>query len=374
MKKLLWQLHSWLGLLCGVGLVVVGLSGSFLVVEDEFDAWRRPEVYRATPTPAGRLSLDALFNAAQRALPGWTINDWDVLTDPGFTDRFRAFPPHDSKEICIGRIDPYTGELRGVPATYPHTLGGWLLILHTSFFGGTAGAAVVGLLGTGLLLLGVSGVWLYRGFWKSFFTLRWGRSARIFFSDLHKMAGISSVAFNLAVGFTGVWWTSERVYGSLTESEQADVAPPGMSPSAPLVLSRANVSLDALVAEAGRRLPGFRLSNLSLPDKPEGEITLLGSVPSANPLRSSYANRVRFVVPGGELKEVTDIRRAGVGAQLYDMFIPLHYGTFGGWPVKLLWCLGGMTPAALAASGLAIWTIRRKSAKRRGAVLPTPTG
>lgn len=97
MKKRLWQLHSWLGLVCGLGLLVVGLSGSILVFQDGFDALRRPSVYRAIPTPAGRLSFDALFTSAQRALPGWTIADWDVLPDPGYTDRFRAFPPHGNQ-------------------------------------------------------------------------------------------------------------------------------------------------------------------------------------------------------------------------------------------------------------------------------------
>ena len=35
MKKRLWKLHSWLGLLCGIGLLVIGLSGSILVFHQE---------------------------------------------------------------------------------------------------------------------------------------------------------------------------------------------------------------------------------------------------------------------------------------------------------------------------------------------------
>ena len=121
-------------------------------------------MYRATPTPAGRRSFDALFAATRKALPGWTICDWEILPDPGYTDRLRAFPPQRPGDIRKLRLDPYTGELRGAPATYSQTLEGFLLILHTEFFAGTAGAAVVGSLGAGLMLLGVSGVWLYRGF------------------------------------------------------------------------------------------------------------------------------------------------------------------------------------------------------------------
>ena len=119
--------------------------------------------------------------------------------------------------------------------------------------------------------------------------------------------------------------------------------------------------LDALVAEADRRLHGFRLTGLSFPDKQGGEIVLTGKMPSFNPLRSAYGSHVSFIVPGGAIKEVFDVRRAKLGTQAYDMFVPLHYGTFGGWPIKLLWCLGGMTPVVLVISGLAVQRARRGS-------------
>ena len=40
MRKRLWQLHSWLGPVCDAWLLVIGLTGSVLVFEDEFDAVR----------------------------------------------------------------------------------------------------------------------------------------------------------------------------------------------------------------------------------------------------------------------------------------------------------------------------------------------
>ncbi|OAI56150.1 hypothetical protein AYO49_04810 [Verrucomicrobiaceae bacterium SCGC AG-212-N21] len=37
MTKRLWKPHSWLGLLAGLGLPVIGATGSLLVVRDEVD-------------------------------------------------------------------------------------------------------------------------------------------------------------------------------------------------------------------------------------------------------------------------------------------------------------------------------------------------
>ena len=54
-----------------------------------------------------------------------------------------------------------------------------------------------------------------------------------------------------------------------------------------------------------------------------------------------------------------DMREATPWQQIYDSFMPLHYGTFGGWPIKILWCLGGLTPGLLAISGFIVWRKRQ---------------
>ncbi len=83
LTKRVWQLHSWLGLGCGLGLVVIGLTGSLLVFHDEIDAWRFPALHRAHPTPAGRLSYDALWQSLRRALPDETVTGWTPAATPG---------------------------------------------------------------------------------------------------------------------------------------------------------------------------------------------------------------------------------------------------------------------------------------------------
>ena len=351
-----WQFHSWLGLISGLGLLVIGLSGSILVFQDELDAWRRPSIYRTTPRTGGRLSLDQLWATTQRALPGWTIADWTLPRDAGYSDLLRVYPPGETREIRKLHVDPYTSEMLGSPATYPHTLSGFLLILHTSFFGGIAGTFVVDLFAIALLLLGISGLWLYRDFWKSFFTLRWRSSARIFFSDFHKTIGIISVLFNFVLGFTGAWWNTQSVYHSLIS--KPDAAPSAPASVVPFNPSQVGISLDTLVAEARRQLPGFRVTSLALPATDHGEIILSGGVPTINPFRSDFGSSVVFSSPGGALVRVDDIRRLSFWTQVQDNFSPLHFGTFGGLPVKILWCFGGLAPGLLATSGFVIWRKR----------------
>src|SRR5690606_12571874 len=76
-------------------------------------------------------------------------------------------------------------------------------------------------------------------------------------------------------------------------------------------------------------------------------------------LRGPYGSTVSFDA-NGVYQSHDDLRAAGAWRQIVDAFVPLHYGTFGGLPVKLLWCIGGLTPGILAVSGFLIWRSRRK--------------
>jgi uncharacterized iron-regulated membrane protein len=91
-----------------------------------------------------------------------------------------------------------------------------------------------------------------------------------------------------------------------------------------------------------------------------------GRMPGAGRLRSPYGSDVSFDAQTGSLLAVNDVRRAGLWTQIEDAMGPLHFGTFGGLPVKILWCLLGLTPGTLAMSGFLIWRARRSRASQSG--------
>lgn len=358
MRKRLWQLHSWLGLFAGLGLVVIGLSGSLLVFREELESLVHPELVRVEPAASGRLSFDALLAHAQRQLPAHEIAGWlPRHDDPHLADLLYVIP-HGTNEWQIATLDPYTGRLLASPRDGTDTLTGVLLELHYTFFADHAGMIVTGLLALALCTLGVTGVWLYREFWKNLLTLRWGRGARILFSDLHKFIGITSVAFNLLLGFTGAYWNLTHVIGE-------ELAGLPEQPRMERRLYPDSLSLDALAADAAQRLPGFRANYLSLPFAPDGGITLWGAFEPRGPLDGPYGSQVFYDEKTGAHKSTTDLRQAGLWTRIVDTFVPLHYGTFGGLPVKLLWCLGGLTPGTLAVSGFFIWRLRRRALAAR---------
>jgi uncharacterized iron-regulated membrane protein len=345
-----------MGLVAGLALLVIGVTGSLLVFAKELETVFNPAFMRVEQVQEKRLSMDLLLTSANRELPEYEVAGWLIRhDDPGLADVLYMIR-HGTDEWRVGTLDPYTGKILATPREYTATLTGWLLELHYKFFADHAGMMATAVLAVLLCGLGVTGLWLYRDFWRNFVRLRWRASGRIFFSDLHKTVGISSVAFNLVLGFTGAYWNFTHVIGEWINGEHQQ----------PKVVNRMygdSISLENIIAEGERRIPGFRANFLSLPNEPGAPITLWGKVQSSNPLRGTYGSTVVFDAQSGAFKQANDVRKAGLWAQFVDMFEPVHYGNFGGWPVKILWCAGGLTPGVLAVSGFMIWW---KRGRKRG--------
>ncbi|WP_050025412.1 PepSY domain-containing protein [Verrucomicrobium sp. BvORR034] len=208
MRKQIWRLHSWLGLLAGLGLLVIGLTGSILVFSSEIDAVLNPALVRVKPA-GSRMSFDSLKARVLEQLPGWEINRWYLSSNPEAADTVRVSARDHAADLPTF-VNPYTGQVLG-KRDWGQGLVGWLLELHYSFHAGAWGVVVVGACAALLLASSLTGIYLYRDFWRHFLRLRWKASMRLFCSDLHKAIGITSLAFNLILGLTGAWWNLQSV-------------------------------------------------------------------------------------------------------------------------------------------------------------------
>lgn len=352
MKRRIYQLHSWLGLIAGLALLVIGLTGSILVFKEEIDRIISPELVTVPDASKPRLDHDQFLATLQAELPEHKVVGWGKGPKPGSSDAVYIVKMGDQEGKML-YVDPSTGLPRNRDLEANETVTDWLLTLHYTFFADHVGELVVGIFGIVFCLLGVTGVIIYRNFWKTLFQLRWKKSARLFFSDLHKMVGISSTVFNLLLGFTGAWWNLSHLIGHLVED-----AP---EPTVKTVERQwaDTVSIEKLVADARVKLPGYQANWVSLPWEPGGDVMMFGGLESQGVLRSPYGSVVVFNGATGELKSATPASETGLWGQILDAFRPLHFGNFGGIPVKILWSLGGLAPAILALSGTFLWWKRK---------------
>ena len=356
MRKLFWRVHSIVGLWAGIGLCVIGLTGSVLVFHEEIDALLSPEQTRVEPTAEGRRSLNELVAAVENEVPGHAVTGWSMnRDDPSAADGVFVMP-FGTREWKYITVDPYRAEVLSAPHLKESTLYGWLLDLHMAFFLKDVGLAITGLLGVALCFLGISGLYLYRRFWKSLFRLRWRASFRMISGDFHRLVGVWSVGFNLLLGFTGAYWNLSHVV--------EDLIAPHEDPADEVLfhekLFPSDLDVAAFPERARDHLAGFETNYISFPWAPGGVFTLWGRHEDAAWFRSPYGSQVAFDSAAGDFLSVHDLTQDGLWKQAEDAFEPLHFGNFGGLTSKVFWSIAGLAPGLLCVSGMSIWWQRRR--------------
>lgn len=356
-KKTLWRLHGWMGLLAGLPLLVIALTGSWLVFKPELDALLLPERHVVAANPLGRMPYDALLQQVREAQPDQVVVGWSVAEQPDRADiLFVVERGHGIWRKLY--LDAQQGRLLTGPLALEDGINDWLLSLHYTLLGGHLGMLIAGLIALLLLGLGVTGFLIYRRFWRRLFTLNLGQAWRGLAGEFHRKLGVLAAPLFLVLGATGAYWNITHAV--------ADLAKHGLSDEHEVVTRSflgESVSLDRLVAQSAAAVPGYHPGYIALPHEEQDAVAFYGQAPERGVLRSPYGITFSFHRESGALQASQNIREQHVALQLVDAFRPLHFGNFGGLPVKLFYCVFGSMPAWLALSGFAVYVMRTR--KRR---------
>ena len=243
------------------------------------------------PPGRDRAPLPALLEAGQAAHPRLAPLTLTLPERDGQPARLRLAGP--AGEAVEVLLDPASARVLGSRWLERSPLHA-LRALHTELYLGGRGRFVVGGLGLLLVLQGATGLFLWWPFTRRLsrgFTIRRGRRWRVLGYDLHKVIGIVSLAFHVPVALTG-----------------ALLALPASAGPAPAGLVEV-------------REPDGNVARL---DRRSGTMTIL---------RDPRQNDTR----------------------VWALAETLHEGRFGGLPSRWLYVAGGLTPVALALTGLGIW-------------------
>jgi len=383
--KTLFSWHVWLGVVSGVFMLVIGASGAVAVFIEEIDWLVTPALRAKTvaggmpaPTLAG---ADAIVASVKANYPDDRIATLNLSVRPSFA--------HVAKVTSKTRgnldvfIDPVTGKINGdrvYTAAYTSTLRNFIRQLHLRLFMGLWGRVFVGVFGVTLVLSCITGLWIYRGWFRNLFRLRWKTAGyRTKWSDLHKLIGVWSLAFNLVIGVTGAVLGLENLTNQIRSkwlrplaSPTAESRPPTASGakavvSSPVVAAVAMLPLNTLLEKARTAFPDLVVRSIVFPSRPTDPLVFRGDVPS--PLvQQSHVRRVNMISLEpftGEVRQRFDGRSATGWDRIYSSFDPLHFGYFGGIPTKIVWFLLGLSPSVLALTGSWMWWKRTHAPRTR---------
>lgn len=353
--------HKWTSVICTAFLLVICLTGLPLTFSEEIDRWLEPHSYAELPEGTPSADLDRIVALGRQMHPGEIVSSIFVDDDepqiylwmaPSF-DMLKA----DPKSGHFIRFDARTAEV--LEESKPmeqrrQTFMNLMLRLHVDLFAGLPGELFMALMAALFVAAIVSGVALYAPFMHrlEFGAVRVRRAPRVRWLDMHNLLGATTLAWALVIGVTGVMnelstplftlWRKTDVEAML--APWRDRATPAQSE-----LGSVQRALDATRAA----LPGMIVTNVAFPGSELGSphhylLWAKGRTPLTSRLFSPALADART----GELTAVAPMPWY---LRALELSRPLHFGDYGGAPLKAVWAALDLVTIIVLGSGLYLW-------------------
>ncbi len=361
-----WYLvHKWTSLVCTLFLLMLCVTGLPLIFSDEIDRLDGGSLQFGMPG-VGSSSIDP------RLLPLDTMMAKALALRPGEVPLFMAFdndqpsmtittgprPDAPGSEMTTQVFDRSTGRMLSKEG------GGGvmhvLLKLHTDMFLGLPGMLFLGAMGVLFVAALVSGVVLYAPFMRrlAFGTVRTSRSTRLKWLDYHNLLGIVALAWMTVVGVTGVINTLEKPINALWQRNELAAMTRAYAGKAALPPARYG-SLDRAMAQARKALPGNNPQFIGFPggnfsSKHHYAVFFQGDTPLTQQLLTP-------ALIDAETGAFTTARSMPWYNKALSLSRPLHFGDYGGLPLKILWAVLDLFTIIVLATGLYLWLGKRRA-------------
>jgi len=369
LRRWTW-VHTWTSLISMLFLLMLCVTGLPLIFHEEIDdlfeqSVKAPEL---APGTAANATLDQVVQAARQARPNehplfifWREENPNVtaiamspklIPDPG---QFANVSVDMRTAAVLGQEPPHFGVMDII------------LKVHKDMFTGLPGELFLGFMGLLLVASIVSGIVVYAPFMRrlDFGTIR-RSSKKLAWLDLHNMVGMVTLVWLLVVGFTGTLNTLSTPMFDLWRMQQLPklLGPfQGMAVAAP-------PPLDAALAAVRARLPDARITSVTLPTagrfgSPQHLVVWTkGDTPITSRLFTPT------LVSANAALDVT-VPDMPWFLRTIQVSRPLHFGDYGGLPLKILWALLDLLAIAVLVSGIYLWFARKKFFAGRTATAPS---
>lgn len=359
MRKLIFTIHSWLGLVAGLFLVLLGLTGALMAFEPEIDHLVHHAV-SYVPRGEKALPLAKLGAAVNRAFPADTIGAYGPNAAPDL-----SWAVYLQQRTVY--VNPYTGQILG-SLKRPDKWDRWQNNIHQLHLrlafrdSNDTGKKIMSWAGLALLLMELTGLILW---WKQKrFGIRPrnqnlkktpGRSRQSWL-DWHNTIAIFSSVFVLMLTLTGVFIGFERSTVPLVEKWTGTTPLQVPDPKLAYTPGAVAISPDSAMAVACQALPGAFPFNINVPDT--GQVYVV------------YCRFPEDRTPGGRSMIIIDpytgkplftrsSRTAPLVTRIINMNRTLHTGDIFGLPSKIILSLASLAVAVLFITGSIMWWKRR---------------
>ena len=369
-RRLNFQVHLWVGIILTLYFIVIGVTGSILVFRPELERlcglkpWQ--EARAGTPTA----DIASVVENLKIAYPRSRVVSVDAPSEDDAT--FVAVLAGRGGRIEVA-CRPADGKVLG---EFPRGRN-WLDVveeLHISLLDPRRGQGrmINGIGAAFLVLLNVTGLvvwWPGIRNWKRALKVDFARSWRRINFDLHVAVGFWTILIASFWAVSGIYFGWPRQIFEFVNSFSPVISarPPAINvaPDA----DAAEPDLRSLLEQARKIDPGTELGGVAFPYGRRAPLAVL--MRRRDSPGYEYVDTVYFNPYNGEYISTW---RYGVNQSLGDAIIwwqvPLHFGTYWGLGVKIVWAAAGLAIPLLAVTGVLMYwnrVLRRKWRKLRSA-------
>lgn len=389
-RKLFNDIHLYAGLISGLIVIVVCLSGTLYVYNTEIREFFDSERYFVEES--GRsLSLDELKSGVESQVDGQVVGV-NVFHQEERTVQFSVKKEGDSRPITFF-VNPYSGKILAdntqktsieVFMGYMFSLHRWLLLdkveepILESMTNQELGRFINGV-ATLLFLLGVvTGIviWMPQKVknWKQGLKVKWSGNWKRVNHDLHNTLAFYSLIALFIMAATGPFWSYQwyrtgwqktwDTYQAPKEEKKVAVQEQAKKEEVTDVGANNRIylwSLDELLIAANTHLNYAGNVRITLPEKPGSDVSISKS--RIGFFARAGADQLKLDTENLEIKEANLFGDLPLRQQVGRSVKALHTGEIFGQFTKFLWFLGCLIATSLPITGTLIWLNKKKKKK-----------
>ncbi|MDR0392602.1 MAG: PepSY domain-containing protein [Planctomycetaceae bacterium] len=374
-RNILYKIHLWLGIISGVILFIVCLSGTLLVFRLETIMFFEHNKYFVSHPNQSPLNTDELIAKVEKNMNGKVSaiitrncnNNAAYFMCIETENNTKTNHHHNDEEHFRGKpylIDPYTGETLGTFLSPLNICLSIIARIHRSLFiPAPFGRIIVGSATLIFVIISLSGfcLWLPANLrnkraWKNGLTIRFHKGKNQLISDLHKTLGFYVLIPVLIMTLTGLAWSFKWYSNGIQMIfhdqhfrifREPSIKSPPQNPDAK------RLPYDFFVKKADELIEHKGMRNFYIPEHEDGVIIVLEK--RLGTLQLAVWDKIQFDQYTGEVLKIERFKDLPAGSKFVSLFLQLHTGDIIGLPTKIIYLIASLIATTLPITGTIIW-------------------
>lgn len=404
-RKFFNDVHLWLGLISGIVIIAVCLSGTIYTYNTEIQEWAAPHLHKVeVPQNGSRIPAETVI-ANIKELTQANVTAIAISHDPARTYQVTVRKEGDnSRSGTSYYVNPYTGDITGTSLEKTATadfmrsmfsLHRWLLLdrIEEPLIGElpnrTLGSYITGA-ATILFTLGViTGmvIWVPQKVksWKQGLKIKWDANWKRVNHDLHNTLAFYSLIILFVMGITGPQWSFpwyrtglQKTLGTYKEAPARPQQGQGGSGEGSQRGGGSNretreekteakpvelLSIEQYMASADQTLPYKGNYRISLPQKADAPVEITKN--RTGFFAPAAGDKLKLETATSELLSAEIFRDRPFNERVAGSIKALHIGDVYGPFTKLLYFISCLIATSLPITGTIIWLNKLKKKKKR---------